>query len=152
MYSQNIRVWQVFWSFFWPWSRLCRCNLFCYRCVRTYIYCQFSSRRSILASLNWGYIFVLSGMEDIFSTEPNSQSKNPPHTSLLNDFISTFFLTITNPMTILSFLAVFAGLGLSSIQGDYVQAGELVLGVFLGSTLWWLTLSEGVACISQKSQ
>ena len=35
------------------------------------------------------------------------------HTSLWNDFVSTFFLTITNPMTILSFLAIFAGFGLS---------------------------------------
>jgi len=53
-------------------------------------------------------------------------------------------------MTILSFLAVFAGLGLSSIQGDYVQASELVFGVFLGSALWWLTLSEGVTLFRKK--
>ena len=54
-------------------------------------------------------------------------------------YVSTFFLTLTNPMTILSFLAIFAGLGLSG--GSYVSAGLLVLGVFSGSALWWLLLS-----------
>ena len=85
-----------------------------------------------------------------FIAKPASESKNVPHTTLLNDFVSTFFLTITNPMTILSFLAVFAGLGLSNIHGDYLQAGGLVLGVFLGSAAWWLLLSEGVTLFRKK--
>lgn len=85
-----------------------------------------------------------------FIAEPRAQSKNITHTTLLNDFISTFFLTITNPMTILSFLAVFAGIGLSNIQGDYIQAGKLVSGVFLGSAIWWLTLSEGITLFRKK--
>jgi len=54
-------------------------------------------------------------------------------------YVSTFFLTLTNPMTILSFLGIFAGLGLSG--GSYFSAGLLVLGVFSGSALWWLLLS-----------
>lgn len=85
-----------------------------------------------------------------FFAKPNAQSKDVLHTTLLNDFASTFFLTLTNPMTILSFLAVFAGLGLSSIEGDYVSASVLVLGVFLGSAMWWLTLSEGVTLFREK--
>lgn len=91
-----------------------------------------------------GGVFLLYLGWKTFSAQPSSQSKNLPHTTLINDFISTFFLTLTNPMTILSFLAVFAGLGLSDIEGDYMQACLLVLGVFLGSALWWLALSEGV--------
>lgn len=97
-----------------------------------------------------GGMFLLYLGWKTFSSEPNSQSRNLPHMSIRNDFISTFFLTITNPMTILSFLAVFAGLGLSHIEGDYVQASVLVLGVFLGSALWWLTLSEGVTLFRKK--
>jgi len=60
-------------------------------------------------------------------------------------YASTFFLTLTNPMTILSFLAIFAGLGLSG--GSYVSAGLLVLGVFSGSALWWLLLSGLVSAL-----
>jgi len=55
-------------------------------------------------------------------------------------YTSTFFLTLTNPMTIFSFAAVFAGFGLAGARGSLVSAGTLVLGVFLGSGLWWLFL------------
>lgn len=51
-------------------------------------------------------------------------------------------LTLTNPATILSFVAIFAGLGVGAGQGS---ALVLVLGVFLGSGLWWLVLSGGIA-------
>lgn len=54
-------------------------------------------------------------------------------------YVSTFFLTLTNPMTILSFAGVFAGLGL--VGGDSSSAGLLVSGVFLGSAVWWFLLS-----------
>jgi threonine/homoserine/homoserine lactone efflux protein len=55
-------------------------------------------------------------------------------------YSSTFFLTLTNPMTILSFAAVFAGFVLAGIKGSALSSGILVLGVFLGSALWWLFL------------
>jgi threonine/homoserine/homoserine lactone efflux protein len=55
-------------------------------------------------------------------------------------YSSTFFLTLTNPMTIFSFAAVFAGFGLAGIKGSAFSSGILVLGVFLGSALWWLFL------------
>ncbi len=61
---------------------------------------------------------------------------------------STVVLTLANPATILSFVAVFASLGVGAGTGEsqasYDLAAILVLGVFLGSALWWLILS-GVA-------
>ncbi|MCF3935154.1 LysE family translocator [Acuticoccus sp. M5D2P5] len=57
---------------------------------------------------------------------------------------ATFLLTITNPMTILSFAAIFAGLGLASGTGAG-GAALVVSGVFAGSMLWWCVLSGGVA-------
>jgi threonine/homoserine/homoserine lactone efflux protein len=59
-------------------------------------------------------------------------------------YFSTLLLTLANPMTILSFVAVFAGLGLGA-SPDYLSATGLVAGVFLGSAIWWLALSSGVA-------
>ena len=53
-------------------------------------------------------------------------------------YVSTFFLTLTNPLTIFSLAAVFAGLGLTGIRSSIISALILVLGVFLGSVLWWL--------------
>ena len=53
-------------------------------------------------------------------------------------------------MTILSFAAIFAGLGLGSAGGDYLSSGVLVLGVFTGSALWWLILSSMVGMLGKK--
>jgi threonine/homoserine/homoserine lactone efflux protein len=63
---------------------------------------------------------------------------------LLSAWASTFALTLTNPTTILSFVAIFAGLGLGAGVGGYRPAALMVLGVLLGSAFWWLLLSVGV--------
>jgi len=68
----------------------------------------------------------------------------------MSDFASTFILTLSNPLTIFSFLAVFAGLGLSAKSGGYGSAFSLVLGVFLGSSAWWLFLSSAVALLRDR--
>ncbi|QQE64252.1 lysine transporter LysE [Leptolyngbya sp. BL0902] len=67
---------------------------------------------------------------------------------LLAAYGSTFVLTLTNPATILSFFAIFAGLGLVAPGQGPWGALALVLGVFLGSALWWLCLSWGVTFFS----
>lgn len=85
-----------------------------------------------------------------FTSKPGSQSKETPHTSLFYDFISTFCLTITSPMTIFTFLALFAGFGFTALEEDYNQATNLVVGVFLGSAVWWLILSEGVTLFRKR--
>ena len=53
-------------------------------------------------------------------------------------YLSTLGLTLTNPMTILSFAALFVGLGVTG--GDVLGATLLTLGVFLGSASWWVVL------------
>lgn len=73
----------------------------------------------------------------------SAPENTPARGDVVGAYSSTFFLTLTNPMTILSFAAIFAGLGVGSYGGDYVSAGLLVLGVFTGSALWWLILSGG---------
>ena len=65
-------------------------------------------------------------------------------------YVSTLFLTITNPMTIISFAAIFAAMGLGGGTTDYAGAALLVSGVFLGSAAWWLLLSGGVGLFREK--
>lgn len=66
-------------------------------------------------------------------------------TALWAAYATTFALTLTNPMTILSFAAIFAGLGVAT--RDYASAGLLVTGVFAGSALWWLILSSAAGAL-----
>jgi threonine/homoserine/homoserine lactone efflux protein len=79
-----------------------------------------------------------------FLSKPSQKPAEVRGGGLLSAYLSTFFLTLTNPMTILSFVAVFAGFGLGA-SPDYLSASVLVAGVFVGSALWWLLLSSGVA-------
>jgi threonine/homoserine/homoserine lactone efflux protein len=82
--------------------------------------------------------------------KPAEQAAVVKGNGLVGAYASTLFLTLTNPMTIISFAAIFAGLGLASTSGNYVSAGVLVLGVFTGSALWWLILSGGVGVFREK--
>lgn len=96
-----------------------------------------------------GAFLIFLGARTFFS-KPREKNKEITHKTLISDFVSTFFLTMTNPLTILSYVAIFAGLGLSDLQGNYTNAGWLVFGVFLGSALWWLILSEGVTLFRKR--
>jgi threonine/homoserine/homoserine lactone efflux protein len=70
--------------------------------------------------------------------------------NLWSAYASTFFYTLTNPMTVLSFAAIFAGVGLASAERDYLSASVVVVGVFLGSASWWLILSGGVGLLRTR--
>jgi threonine/homoserine/homoserine lactone efflux protein len=63
-------------------------------------------------------------------------------------FLSIYGLTMTNPMTILSFGGIFAGLGLAGRGG--LEAALLTLGVFLGSSLWWVGLTAVVGRLRER--
>lgn len=67
----------------------------------------------------------------------------------LRIFLSAFVLTLSNPLTILSFAAVFAGLGLAAGAGA-TAAGWVVLGVFSGSAAWWLFLSSAASALRSR--
>ncbi len=68
-------------------------------------------------------------------------------THLARAFGSCFLLTLTNPATIIAFVAIFAGLGLIGEAADYVAATSLVAGVFVGSAMWWLALCGFVSLV-----
>jgi threonine/homoserine/homoserine lactone efflux protein len=67
---------------------------------------------------------------------------------LLGSYVSAFLLALTNPVTIFAFVAVFAAFGVGQRLG-IVSACILVIGVFAGSFLWFLTLSY-VATLFRK--
>lgn len=75
-----------------------------------------------------------------FLTAPAEKAASAKSRNLLGGYISTFFLTITNPLTILSFAAMFAGLGLAGESRSYTSTTLMVSGVLIGSALWWFTL------------
>jgi threonine/homoserine/homoserine lactone efflux protein len=73
-----------------------------------------------------------------------------PGKSLPTAYISTLLLTLTNPLTILSFATVFAGLGVGTAGQNGWPAALVTAGVFCGSCSWWLLLSGGVGLLHRK--
>ncbi len=97
-----------------------------------------------------GGVFLLYLGFTTFRAVPAETSAKAEGGGLLGAYVSVFFLTLTNPMTIMSFAGIFAGLGIGATGGNYALAGSLVLGVFAGSMLWWLTLSGTVNLLRAK--
>lgn len=84
-----------------------------------------------------------------FRSSPSEQAAKIDGKTLWRAYVSTLFLTLTNPLTILSFAAIFAGLGAGNTYGQGL-ALLLVLSVFSGSALWWCVLVTGIGFMKDK--
>ncbi len=89
-----------------------------------------------------GLFLVWLGISTLRSRPPAGTTNAPASRNLAAAYGSTFVLTLTNPMTILSFLGIFAGAGLGVTKPGAMAGAMMVVGVFLGSAAWWLILSS----------
>ncbi len=96
-------------------------------------------------NLGGGIFLVYLGVRTALSA-PADAAGTPPVTGLLKAYSATLLLTLTNPLTIMSFAAVYAGLGLN-VGGSAGAAVSVVSGVFLGSAFWWLLLSSSASLL-----
>jgi threonine/homoserine/homoserine lactone efflux protein len=97
-----------------------------------------------------GGIFLLALGIKTLRSAPAERAAAASGTGLAASYTSTLLLTLTNPMTILSFAGIFAALGVADTEGNLSAAALLVLGVFIGSAAWWLLLSGGVGLVREK--
>jgi len=89
-----------------------------------------------------GLVFLIYlGIKTIIKKDNDIEFKSVVDKGLLKDYFSTLILTITNPMTVLFFITVYAGLGLSNTINEFHSVMQLIFGIFLGSCIWWLFLS-----------
>ncbi len=95
-----------------------------------------------------GLLFLFLGIK-AFRSRPVKTNFSIDKSSFLKIYLSTVFLTLTNPMTIFAYIAVFAALSLGSGL-NYFSMSALVSGVFIGSFLWFLSLNSGVILFRKK--
>lgn len=102
----------------------------------------------VVIRLVGGALLIFIGIKTFFAgpSEPKQISGN---LGMLRSYLSTFILTLTNPLTIFAFLGVFAVLGLGDSL-SFLSASILVAGVFVGSCLWFLLLSFGAVLFRKK--
>ena len=106
----------------------------------------FLVEQQVWLGLLGGAFLCYLGVRTLMAT-PATNAARAEAKGVLGAYTSTFALTVTNPMTILMFAAIFAGAGLANTSGDGASAALMVVGVFCGSATWWFLLSGGVGLL-----
>lgn len=96
-----------------------------------------------------GAFLLYLGIAMIRARPPAASTPAMGSPRLAAAYLSTLVLTLTNPMTILSFIGIFAGLGFGAEQ-SIASAVSLVIGVFAGSTAWWFILSTAASWFGRR--
>ena len=110
---------------------------------------EFLNDHQIILRLLGGAFLVYLGLS-IYQTKPRQQPPPSRVNGLVSAYATTLFLTFSNPVTILSFIAIYAGWHVESMSGRYVSAAILTSGVFIGSALWWVALFVGLTTFREK--
>ena len=124
---------------------------FFYGCVAafglTFVSSALDSQR-VWIRLVGGALLLFLGVRT-FRAKPADPRYRIQSSGMLGTYFYIVFLTLTNPLTIFAFIAVFAALGLGVGVINF-SGSALVLGVFTGSFLWFLSLSSAVTLFREK--
>jgi len=103
----------------------------------------FIEEQSFWLRLAGAFVLIILGLY-IFRSNPAVQlrKQRQKKTNLLNDYASTFLLTISNPLVVFILLAFFAGFGVIVPEARLGDQFILIFGVFIGACCWWLTLTS----------
>ncbi|MCV6599313.1 MAG: LysE family translocator [Alphaproteobacteria bacterium] len=96
-----------------------------------------------------GLLIIGLGIK-IFQTIPIPSKQVEDTESYSKCAMYSFFMTITNPMTFMAFTFIFSTFGLSSHLTNTMSPYLLVLSIYLGSILWWITLSLTIKHIKHR--
>jgi threonine/homoserine/homoserine lactone efflux protein len=102
-----------------------------------------------LIRLAGGVFLVYLGIK-IYRTRPLVQPPPSGVNGVLGAYATTFFVAFSNPATTLSFIAIYAGWQVQSLHGNYFGAAALTIGVFIGSSLWWVALFLGLTTFRDR--
>ncbi len=94
------------------------------------------------------FILLYLGINEIRNSRAKINEIAVKKSNFYKTIATTYFLTITNPMTILSFIGVFAALGGGGL--NKADIAFIISGIFCGSLAWWLTLAGSVSVIRHK--
>ncbi len=103
-----------------------------------------------------GWIEIVGGIVlivialNLWFSHPHILDTQDTYKDRIKAATGTFLLTMTNPMTVLGFVALFVGLGLGDMGQNYANAAFISVGIFIGSGLWWAILSLCAAKVSEK--
>lgn len=97
----------------------------------------FLIKRAVLFAVLCGVYLIYVGY-DTFFRKPEFSKRPLKRRDLLNILVATFLVTVSNPLSILSFLAMFTGLGV--LPDNFLYGLFLIAGIFFGAMVWWTFL------------
>jgi threonine/homoserine/homoserine lactone efflux protein len=109
----------------------------------------------LVSEQNWirligGLFLIYLGIRTILTRPAEKAAEARASYNFAGAYASTLLLTLTNPLTILSFAVIFAGLGVGATGGNYLTAALVVAGVFSGSATWWCILTGGISLLRKR--
>ncbi len=113
---------------------------------------DFLMQNRLWLALGGGVFLIFIGYK-IYTSDTVKQFRSKSQLSrkkMTNDFISSFLLALSNPVTILGFTGFFASIGIISDTTTFYHIFMLLAGVFFGATTWWLSISLLVNRFKQK--
>lgn len=112
---------------------------------------NFIEAQQLYLRIAGGIILIGLGLK-FFLTNPAIQIRKQRNrgNSMWADFVSVFVLTLSNPLTVFVFGAVFAGFGIIPDNSTWFEMSELVLGIFIGAGTWWIVLVSTVNVFRYK--
>jgi threonine/homoserine/homoserine lactone efflux protein len=107
---------------------------------------NFLVKQQTVLRLVGGVVLVFLGLKILLSKSDLKAAEECSRGvgSYLGAYTSIFLLTLSNPMTIISFAAIYAGIGSLGLGSGWAAAAAFSLAIFIGSSLWWLVLISGV--------
>lgn len=96
-----------------------------------------------------GGIFIIFIGYRIMIQKISSYQEKETTESLLSYYISSFIITLTNPVSILSFMFIFSTLGIYGTE-NYIEKISLLLGILIGTGIWWIVISFCTSYLKEK--
>jgi threonine/homoserine/homoserine lactone efflux protein len=110
---------------------------------------RFMDEQALLIRLVGAFCLIFIGLR-IFLARPEEKSCAVSGGDLAHIYVSTLFLTLINPITVLFFVALFSSLGLSFAQHAHLSLALLTAGVFVGAVAWWFLLTGAVSRLHRR--
>lgn len=94
-------------------------------------------------------ILLLLGFIILFSKPKKTEKEKTENSTYLKVIISTFLLTVSNPLIVFMHLAIFSGFQISLQIEKTAEAIFLLSGFLIGAVLWWFILT-GLLTVFKK--
>jgi threonine/homoserine/homoserine lactone efflux protein len=112
--------------------------------------CDFVAGHQIACNLLGAFVLCCLGWSTLRAPTRAKTDENMVPVSFIRVLMTTFFLTLTNPLTLLGFLGVYAALGIGVIGEKLLSGTLLAIGIFMGSLTWWCLLSFSASSIGKR--